>query len=83
MVTWQGIRLPFGKKMRFVRVHAVVLVVVHAAVLVDPQVGFGGTPSGWRVRVMLPCGNWGPVEAAADLCAGEVDIMMVGLLLAV
>ena len=82
MVTWQGIRLPFGKNMRFVRVQAVVLV-VGAVVLVGVQVGFGGLPSGWRVRVMLPCGNWGPVEAAVDLCAGEVDIAMVEKFLAV
>jgi len=48
-LTWQGIRLPFGKNMRFVRVHAVVLV-VGAVVLVVGQVRFGGILCGWRVR---------------------------------
>ena len=82
MVTWQGIRLPFGKNMRFVRVHAVVLV-VGAVVLVVGQVRFGGILCGWRVRVILPCRNWGPVEAASDLCAGEVALAVVEKFLAV
>ena len=68
--------------MRFARVQAVVLV-VGAVVLVVGQVRFGGILCGWRVRVILPCRNWGPVEAASDLCAGEVDIAMVEKFLAV
>ena len=68
--------------MRFVRVQAVVLV-VGAVVLVGVQVGFGGPPSWWRVKVMLPCGNWGPVEAAVDLCGGDVALAVVEKFLAV